>query len=63
MGGAVSTDAGNDSVSPNAGRNYHIRNQQIVSRPVHVGLVRSFCDGIDIGTISNAGTGAFLKAA
>jgi hypothetical protein len=27
------------------------------------GLVRSFCDGTEIGTISNAGTGAFLKAA
>jgi hypothetical protein len=28
-----------------------------------VGLVRSFCDGTDIGAIGNAGTGAVLKAA
>jgi hypothetical protein len=28
-----------------------------------VGLVRSFCDGTDIGAISDAGARAFLKAA
>jgi hypothetical protein len=28
-----------------------------------VGLVRSFCDGTDIGAIDKPGTGAFLKVA
>jgi hypothetical protein len=37
MAGAVPTDAGNDSVSPDAGGNYHIRNQEIVEEALLAG--------------------------